>query len=53
MPTAITPTAIETTAPVITRDSTSRPYWSVPNGCAGDGAWSRAGIDIASGSCGV
>src|SRR5439155_7193220 len=53
MPTAITPTAIEMTVPVITRESTSRPYWSVPNRCAPDGPCRRPVIDIASGSCGV
>src|SRR5947208_4583826 len=37
----MTPTAIEVSAPRITRDSTSRPYWSVPNGCAADGARSE------------
>ena len=29
-------------APTMTRDSTSRPIWSVPNQCAPDGAWFTA-----------
>jgi hypothetical protein len=53
MPTAITPTAMEMTVPVITRERMSRPYWSVPKRCSPDGPWSRPVIDIASGSCGV
>ena len=36
-PTAMTPTAIDVTAPRMMRESTSRPYWSVPKGCAADG----------------
>src|SRR5262249_12136490 len=53
IPTAITPTAMDVTAPVITRESRSRPYWSVPKRCAPDGPCRRPVIDIASGSCGV
>src|SRR5262249_29873535 len=51
--TAIRPTAIDARAPAITRASTSRPYWSVPNGCAADGGCNRNAIDMASGSLGV
>ena len=53
IPTAITPTAMEVTVPRITRESTSRPYWSVPNGCGPDGPCRRPVIDIFSGSRGV
>ena len=52
-PTAMTPTAIDVTAPRMMRERTSRPYWSVPNGCVGDGPAKRVAIDIASGSDGV
>ena len=52
-PTAMTPTAIDVTAPRMMRESTSRPYWSVPNGCAADGPSKRTAIDMASGSDGV
>src|SRR3989442_1232048 len=47
------PTAIDVTAPTITRERMSRPYWSVPKGWAADGPCSRPPIDIASGSAGV
>src|SRR3989454_10100494 len=52
-PTAMMPTAIDVTAPTITRERMSRPYWSVPKGWAADGPCSRPPIDIASGSAGV
>ena len=53
MPTAITPTRMEVTAPVITRESRSRPKWSVPKRCALVGPCSRPVMDISSGSRGV
>src|SRR5947199_10009960 len=53
MATAMTPTAIDVRAPAITRESTSRPYWSVPKGWGVDGGCRRATIDMASGSVGV
>ena len=34
------PTMIEFTAPVMTRESVSRPYWSVPMGWFQEGPWS-------------
>ena len=37
MPTATSATAIETRAPTMIIDSTSRPKWSVPNQCAAEG----------------
>ena len=40
-------------APTMTRDSTSRPSWSVPNQCAADGAWLVARSCWASGLCGA
>src|SRR5262249_11398657 len=51
--TASTPTAIDVTAPAITRARRSRPYWSVPNGCPHDGPSRRPAIDMRSGSAGV
>ena len=40
-------------APTMTRDSTSRPSWSVPNQCAPDGGWLLASRSCASGSYGA
>ena len=53
MPTATAPTASEATAPRMTRESRSRPYWSVPIGWLADGGSSRAVISMRRGSRGV
>ena len=38
MPTETSPASMVARAPIITRDSTSRPFSSVPNQCRADGA---------------
>ena len=43
MPTATSATAIETRAPTISIERTSRPKWSVPSQCAADGGCSLLG----------
>ncbi len=53
IPTAMTPTRMAVTEPVMTRERRSRPNWSVPSGCCSDGPWSLPAIDISSGSRGV
>ena len=40
MPTATSATAIETRAPTMIIERTSRPKWSVPSQCAAEGGWS-------------
>ena len=47
MPTATSATAIETRAPTISIDSTSRPKWSVPSQCAAEGGCSFAAMSRA------
>ena len=57
--TAVKPTTIETRAPKISRDSTSRPSWSVPSRCSvlppacQNGGWKRAVRLPTSGLCGA
>ena len=43
IPTATSATAIETRAPTMIIEKTSRPKWSVPSQCAAEGGCSRAG----------
>src|SRR5258708_4499346 len=52
-PTAMSPTDSETREPKITRDRTSRPTSSVPNGCAADGGSSATAPLTAVGSYGA
>ena len=40
-------------APTMTRESTSRPSWSVPNQCPETGRWLTASRSCPSGSCGA
>jgi hypothetical protein len=49
MATVISPTTMEFTAPTITRESRSRPYWSVPKGWFGEGASMRCRASMAVG----
>ena len=51
--TETTPASIEARAPYSTRDSTSRPFSSVPNQCAAEGALRIAVQEVASGSDGA
>ncbi len=53
MPTATSATAMETRAPTMIIEKTSRPKWSVPNQCVADGGWSFAAMSRAATSQGV
>ena len=53
MATVINPTMMEFTAPTITRESRSRPYWSVPKGWTMEGASMRWRASMVLGPYGV
>jgi hypothetical protein len=51
--TATTPAARLARAPNSTRDSTSRPFSSVPKGCVAEGGWRSRDHEVSSGSKGA
>ena len=53
MPTATSATAIDTRAPTMIIENTSRPKWSVPNQCSADGGLSFAAMSSTATSKGV